>query len=130
MIQSYFGYFVRKASQEEVQWFKVNQNVSGYASDDGFIVISPFTKLSKKEIKSVCINEAIRLFMREYQINPKIKLTRMQTNFFKGTVYENNADEACQSIIARIISGDPSALDYTYHQRALANKIYKLALKN
>jgi hypothetical protein len=130
MIQSYFGYFVRKANQEEVQWFKVNQNVSGYASDDGFIVISPFTKLCKKEIKSVCINEAIRLFMREYQINPKIKLTRMQTNFFKGTVYENNADEACQSIIARIISGDPSALDYTYPQRALANKIYKLALKN
>ena len=130
MIQSYFGYFVRKASQEEVQWFKVNQNVSGYAINDGFIVISPFTKLSKKEIKSVCINEAIRLFMREYQINPKIKLTRMQTNFFKGTVYENNADEACQSIIARIISGDPSALDYTNHQRALANKIYKLALKN
>lgn len=130
MIKSYFGYFLRKATQEEERWFRVNQNVSGYASDDGRIVANPFSMLSEKELEGVCINEAIRLFMREHQINPKIELTKMQIDFFKGTAYEGRVDAARQSVIARIISGDPSALDYTAHQKKVAYEIYKLAVKN
>lgn len=130
MTETYFGYQLRRATNEESLWFGVNRNISGYASDDGCIVINPFSTLSEKELEGVCINEAIRLFMREHQINPKIELTQMQADFFKGTAYENMADAARQTIIARIISGDPSALDYTAHQKKVANEIYKLAVKN
>lgn len=130
MVKNYFGYKQRAACQEESKWFEANTNVSGYASDDGFIVINPFSNLSEKELEGVCINEAIRLFMRENQINPKIELTQMQTDFFKGTAYEGMTNAARQSIIARIISGDPSALDYTAHQKKVANEIYKMVLRN
>lgn len=130
MVKSYFGYKQRAAYQEESKWFEANKNVSGYASDDGYIVINPFSSLNEKEIEGVCINEATRLFMRENQINPKIELTQMQIDFFKGTAYEGMTDAIMQSIIARIISGDPSALDYTDHQKKVANEIYKLALRN
>lgn len=130
MIKSYFGYFPRKATQEEERWFRVNQNISGYASDDGCIVTNPFTVLSEKELEGVCINEAIRLFMREHEINPKIELTQLQSDSFKGTAYEGMSDAARQTIIARIISGDPSALDCTAHQKKVADEIYKMAMKN
>lgn len=130
MVKNYFGYKQRAAYQEELEWFKANENVSGYASDDGHIVLNPFSNLSEKELEGVCMNEAIRLFMRENQINPKIELTQMQADFFKGTTYEGMTDAVKQSIIARIISGDPSALDYTDHQKKVANQIHKLALRN
>ena len=89
MSNSYFGYPLREAAQEELLWFRANLNIAGYACDDGFIVINPFSSLSEREINAVCINEAIRLFMRAYQINPNIELTPMQTSFFKGTAYED-----------------------------------------
>lgn len=130
MVSSHFGYQQREANQEESEWFEANANISGYASDDGYIVINPFSNLSKKELEGVCINEAIRLFMREHEISPKIQLTQLQTDFFKGTAYEGMPDAAKQTIIARIISGDPSALDYTTHQKKVANEIYKMAMKN
>jgi hypothetical protein len=130
MIKSYFGYFSRKPVQEEILWFRENQNITGYASDDGCIVINPFSTLNKKEITSVCINEALRLFMRDHKINPKIKLTKKQTNFFIGTAYEGRIIETKQTIVARIIAGDPSAQDVTPTQRMVANVIYNLALEN
>ncbi len=130
MIKSYFGYFSRKPVQEEILWFKKNQSITGYASDDGFIVINPFSTLNKKEIAAVCINEALRLFMRDHKINPKIKLTKKQTNFFMGTAYEGKIIETKQTIVARIIAGDPSAQDVTLTQRMVANEICRLAVKN
>lgn len=130
MIKSYFGYFSRKPIQEEILWFRENQNITGYASDDGFIVINPFSTLNKKEITSVYINEALRLFMRDHKINPKIKLTKKQINFFVGTAYEGRIIETKQTIVARIIAGDPSAQDVTPTQRMVANEICNLALEN
>jgi hypothetical protein len=130
MANSYFGYSLRRANKEETLWFEANRNISGYASNDRFIVISPFSTLNEKEIEGVCVNEAIRLFMWEHQINPQIELTQKQINYFKGTAYENKDNESKQTIIARIISGDPSALDYTDNQKNVANEIYKLAVKN
>lgn len=115
------------ATSEEVNWFSDNINISGYASDDGYIVLNPFSKLSKREIEGVCINEAIRLFMHEYQITPRIRLTRLQVLFFNGTHYEKKISEIKKTVIARIIAGDPSAQNFTPHQNKIANEIHKLA---
>lgn len=130
MNRSYFGYSTRIANKAEFLWFKSNLNISGYASEDGKIVINPFATLSKDELDAVCINEAIRLFMREHKIEPRIRLTQKQLNFFRGTAYEGNNSELKKTIIARIVSGDPSAQDFTTHQKGVANEIHKLAQQN
>jgi len=129
-MKSYLGYSLREPSKEEILWFIENPNITGYASEDGCIVINPCTTLKKDEIEWVCINEALRLFMRDQKIKPRIRLTKRQLNFFKGTAYEGNLIETKQTIIARIISGDPSAQNITPAQRIAANKIYKLAVEN
>jgi hypothetical protein len=130
MMKSYFGYRLRKANEEEVLWLSKNPSVAGYASDDGYIVINPFSTLNKNEVNSVCINEALRLFMRDHQITPRIKITKKQKNFFMGTAYEGRVIETKQTIVARIIAGDPSAQDVTPTQRMVANEIFKLAVEN
>lgn len=129
MKRSYFGYTIRIANEAEISWFESNLNISGYASDDGKIVINPFTTLCKDELDAVCINEAIRLFMREHKIVPRIRPTKRQLSFFRGTAYEGNNGELKKTIIARIVSGDPSAQDFTPHQKRVANEIQKLAQK-
>jgi hypothetical protein len=130
MIKSYLGYSLREPNQEEVLWFKENPSITGYASDDGCIVVNPYNTLNNDEIEWVCINEALRLFMRDQKIKPRIRLTKKQIKFFIGTAYEGNLVEAKQTIVARIITGDPSAQDITPTQRMAANKIYKLAIEN
>lgn len=129
-MKSYLGYSLREPSQEEILWFRENPSITGYASDDGFIVTNPYTTLNNDEIEWVCINEALRLFMRDQKIKPRIRLTKRQQKFFKGTAYEGNLIETKQTIIARIVSGDPSAQNITPTQRMAANKIYKLAVEN
>ncbi len=130
MKKSYFGYLLRQPFKNENEWFKNNLNIAGYASQDGFIVINPHTKRNLCEIDSVCINEAIRLFMREANITPKIKLTNKQLNFFSGTAYEGNLIEMKKTIISRIIAGDPSAQNFTKAQKEVADTILKMAKKN
>jgi hypothetical protein len=130
MIKSYLGYSLREPNPEEILWFRKNPNITGYASDDGCIVTNPYTTLNKSELEAVCINEAIRLFMREHRIEPKIRLTQKQLNFFRGTAYEGNNSELKKTIISRIVSGDPSAQDFTAHQKRVANEIHKLAQQN
>ena len=130
MKKSYFGYLLRQPYKNENEWFKNNLNIAGYASQDGFIVINPHTKKNLYEIESVCINEAIRLFMRDANITPKIKLTKKQLNFFNGTAYEGNSIEMKKTIISRIIAGDPSAQNFTKVQKEVANTILKMAKKN
>jgi hypothetical protein len=126
---NYFGYQIREPFEEERKWFLNNLQVTAYASDDLFIVINPYTKLNSTEMNSVCINEAIRLFMRENKIVPKISLTKEQKNFFINTPYEGKKVEIRQTIIARIIAKDPSAQNFTKKQFKLANEILNLANK-
>lgn len=130
MKKSFFGYFLRKPIADEIAWFKSNENIAGYASLDGFIVINPYSKLSALEIQSVCRNEAIRLFLRNANIVPRIKLTEKQINFFLKTPYQDNPVEMKKTIIARIIANDPSAQDYTKKQKSVADTILKMAQQN
>ncbi len=124
---NYFGYQIRKPFDEEKKWFFKNLHIAAYASDDFFIVINPYTKLNQTEINSVCINEGLRLFMREKNIVPKISLTKKQKEFFMNTPYEGKKVEIRQTIIARIISKDPSAQNFTKKQFKVANQILNLA---
>jgi len=114
---------VRRPYPSELGYFKTNKDVSGMATIDGKIILNPFSNLSTKEQESVIKNERVRLWMRSNNITPDFKLTEKQRTFFLNTPYAENEDAMKQSIVARIISGDPSAMDATVEQNEWAKRI-------
>jgi hypothetical protein len=125
--QKYFGYEVRGAYQSEDEFFKKNPNVAGMAAEDGRIVLNPYSKNSPQEQASVAKNEAIRLWMRDQKLQPKFNLTDAQKKQFEGTEYGKPSNElhAKHTIIARILTGDPSAKDATPMQKKWAKSVMK-----
>jgi hypothetical protein len=118
---SYYG--IRDPFPGELDYFKKNPTVSGMATEDNKIILNPFAALKPEEFQSVAENEAIRLFLKQKGIVPDFTLTKDQTKFFKGTEYEKNTEEAKKTLLARILTGDPSAQATTKEQRDFADKI-------
>lgn len=114
--------FRKKLFEGEQNFFKQNPKVAGMAAEDNSIILNPFSKLSPSEQKSVAVNEALRLYMRNNNFKPNLNLTQEQKNTFKGTAYENSP-EAKSTIVSRILSGDPSAGQTTLRQRKEANRL-------
>jgi len=77
-------------------------------TEDNKVIINPYSKLSDKEKQKVIENETIRLGFKTNNIVPNIEVTKEQREFFKGTPYESNEDAMKQTIVARIMTGDPS----------------------
>jgi hypothetical protein len=61
--------------------------------------------------------------MRQNEISPNFDLTGSQQKMFAGTEYEKDPVSAKQSILARILSNDPSAKDATLDQTLEAQKL-------
>jgi hypothetical protein len=117
-----FGKKIRsKLFPGEDKFFKERPEVAGMAAEDGSVILNPYSSLSKKELSAVAQNEALRLKMRDDDFDPKFDLTEDQLKFFKGTEYEKNPKAMRQTILARIYSGDPSAMA-TEDQRAALKK--------
>ena len=95
------------------------------AAEDGKIVMNPYSKLSDGEKKAVAENEGLRLWMRENDFNPTFTVTPKQRESFKGTEYgkPENENFLKQTILARILTGDKSAGDYTEEQASWAEKL-------
>lgn len=125
-----FGYNIRKdLYPNEIVFFKNNPTVSGMAAEDGNIVLNPYSKLSEKELRSVTINEAVRLFMRNRNINPSFNMTTDQVRYFKNSPYGSDFNAMRQSIVGRIISGDPS-INPTEEQLLFSKGIAKQLWQN
>jgi hypothetical protein len=120
-----YGYPVRPPYQSENEYFSKNRNVGGMAADDGAITLNPYSPLSAAELESVARNEAARLYMREQGSNFDFELTPQQKQMFAGTPYgaPGNESHAKASIIARALSGDPSAGELTPEQQAWVSRI-------
>jgi hypothetical protein len=117
-----FGKKIRsKLFHGEDKFFKERPEVAGMAAEDGSVILNPYSSLSKKELSAVAQNEALRLKMRDDDFDPNFDLTKDQLKFFKGTEYEKNPKAMRQTILARIYSGDPSAMA-TEDQRAALKK--------
>lgn len=115
-----FGYEIReKLFPGEDEYFKTHENVAGMAAEDGQIILNPYSKLSKQELGLVALNEALRLKMRDDDFDPQFQITSDQVSLFKGTAYEKNPKAMRQTILARIYSGDPSALATPQQKKAL-----------
>lgn len=121
--ESYYGYSTREPSQSERDFFNKNPNVAGMASEDGRIVLNPQSKLGPTERSAVARNEAARLWMRDNKVTPSFALTPDQKKKFEGTPYAKDEAALKQTIVARIISGDPSAGNVTPEQRQFSESI-------
>jgi len=123
----------REPEKGELEFFKKRPEVAGMATEDNKIILNPFSKNSPAEQQAVAQNEALRLFMKQQGTNPEFKLTDEQNKFFKGTEYEKDQAAAKQTILARILTGDPSAKNATPEQikaaQALGASIQQLAPK-
>lgn len=121
------GYPVRgQLYQGEDAYFKANPQVTGMAAEDGAVILNPYSTLKPEEQRAVAFNEALRLHMREGKIEPRITVTPEQDAYFKGTPYERADLEKRQTIIARILSGDPS-IKPTPEQAKEADRIKRVA---
>ncbi len=121
--QSVFGYAVRQPYQSEDAFFLLNPNTTGMAAEDGRIVLNPYSGLKYEQQLAVAKNEAIRLFMRESQIDPQFKVTSEQMKSFQGTAYATNEPALRQTLVSRILTNDPSAGNVTDEQRKAAQSI-------
>lgn len=114
---------MRTPYKSELTFFKERPEVAGMATEDNKIILNPFSTLSPQEKMAVAKNEALRIYMRQNEINPNFDLTGSQQKMFAGTEYEKDPISAKQSILARILSGDPSAKDATLDQTLEAQKL-------
>ena len=118
MPDSYFGYQVRSPYQSENAYFRKNPTVSGMATKDSKIIFNPYAK--GVNFNAVGINEGARLWMRENKVNPTFPLTDEQVKLFKDTPYAKDESAMRHTILARIISGDPSVGEISPAQRRWA----------
>ncbi len=124
-----YGYKVREPFDSERAFFKKDPTVAGYASEDGRIVLNPYSDPDMVDMRGVAMNEASRLYLRESKTPLNFKLTPRQMQSFKGTPYEGNTQAQMETLIGRIISKDPSVRDVTPEQRQWADVIHMELLK-
>lgn len=121
--EEYLGYKVRKQLYPgEDAYFAQNPTVTGMAAEDGRIIFNPHSAANVNRA-AVGKNEAVRLWMRETEYKPDFELTAEQKRAFKGTEYERNPEALKGSILARILSGDPSAGNVTPEQLKAAERV-------
>ena len=113
----------RDPYEGELAFFKKKPTVAGMATDDNKIILNPFSKNTPEEQQAVAKNEALRLFMKKTNFTSEFDLTNDQKEFFKGTAYANNPEAARQTILARILTGDPSAKTATPEQIKAAQEL-------
>lgn len=125
MDDSVFGYKIRKPFSGEDAFFAKNAHVGGMAGEDGQIVLNPYSKLKPEELQSVAKNEAIRLHLRDKKTPLSFGVTEKQKSSFAGTDYgkPENENFLRQTLLARILTGDPSAMDVTQEQRTAAKAL-------
>ena len=104
---------VREPYESELEFFQKNPNVSGMATEDGKVILNPYSELSDQEREAVVLNERARLAIRAGLVPPpNFVLTPEQTAFFSrinnGRPYGNPQDIK-ETVAARILTGDPSA---------------------
>jgi hypothetical protein len=107
----------------ELEYFKKNPKTTGMAADDDMVILNPYSTLKDNEKQAVLMNEAARVHMRKGNVDPpRYDLTPEQTEAFKS-YGGGDPDAMRQTLAARILSGDPSALNATPEQQEYAQQL-------
>lgn len=120
-----WGYKVREPFDSEREFFRKDPTVAGMAADDDRIVLNPYSDAKQVDMQRVARNEAARLYMRETMPNLEFDVTPEQARAFRGTAYGEDRYALKETLIGRIIAGDPSAGKATPEQQAWAKRIQK-----
>lgn len=112
---------LREPWAAESKFFKANLHISGLAADDDAVVLNPYAPLTARERESVALNEAARIFMRRHAFcRPDFSLTAEQERAL-GEYGPMQAKR--ETIAARLLSGDPSALTATQKQLEFVDRL-------
>jgi hypothetical protein len=114
---------LREPYDSELEFFRKNPGTSGMMTEDKKVILNPYSGLSEREQKAVYENEALRLFMQENEVSPRFDVTDEQRETFRGTPYADDELNMRRTLIARILSGDPSAGNATREQLEAAKQI-------
>lgn len=114
---------VREPYKGEDSYFKKNPKVGGMMTEDNMIILNPYSSLTPEQKNAVALNEAIRLVIKKSNFPIDFELTDSQKEFFKGTEYEKNQEEAKKSILARILTNDSSVQTPSEEQLSIANSL-------
>jgi hypothetical protein len=120
------NYPIRPATVSERKWFTKNPRIAGYAAPDNAVVFNPDLSHKTSVRRSIYINEAVRIFLREHRIVPRVSITKAQLVRFRGTAYEHNMSALRQTLIARIVAGDRSASRITPEQIGYATALSQI----
>lgn len=112
---------MRDPYESELSYFRENKHVAGMATSDNRVILNPYSDLSPEEKQAVALNEKARVFMRVSGVRPDFSLTDEQRAAFSGYGSEQDIRE---TIVGRIISGDPSAADVTDEQRKWVEGVF------
>ena len=128
MAESIYGYEIRKPMGGEDTYFRAQRNVAGMAAEDGKIVLNPYSPNTKKQQMLVAKNEAIRLWLRDNEVDLDFDVTPDQVSSFAGTAYEKpeNREHLKATLVARWLTGDSSAGAPTQIQQSWADHVKKL----
>lgn len=121
--QGILGFGYRPPYQTENAFFAANPHVGGMASEDARIVMNPHSTLKPEERQAVAHNEAMRLWMQQNNFSPDFQITPEQQQSFQGTAYGSDPAALRRTLLARMLTGDPSAGQQTFEQNTWANRL-------
>ena len=124
------------AAESELEFFRKNPHVAGYAAEDNVVVVNPFKQMTPEERRAVIELESARIFMRQnYAARPtreSFPLTEQQRQTFGpgGTLqYRPHPAPADpeqsirETIASRMLVGDPSAGTNTQAQEKFLEEL-------
>jgi hypothetical protein len=124
-VEKTYSYSLReKLYPGEDEYFKAHPEVGGMAAEDNQVIINPYSPLSNEEKNAIRMNETARLAMRNGYARPTFDLTPEQQESFKN--YSTDIQDQKETVIGRILSGDPSAKNVTPEQKKYAEELQKV----
>lgn len=123
-------YPLAEPTQGERQFFAANPQVAGYAAPPTAVQPKRVVVLNPSSPPAwgptVHANEGIRHWLWESGTQPQFEVTPTQKVLMGGyqnKAYSQNPDAAKQTIVARLLTADPSLSPYTAEQRAEGQRI-------
>ncbi len=100
------GVPLRETRPSEEDFFRNRPDIAGMATDDGAVVLNPYSPLSEKEMDAVALNEAARVIMSTHvNLRPSFALTPEHEAAFANY---GPPEFIKATVAARILSGVPA----------------------
>ncbi len=116
----------RDPNPTELEWFRANPNIGGYAAPDDMIVVNPYNRLTPRENEALIRNESARIFMRRNpSARPSFSLTEEQAQMpYPAYDPPSRPEQSIRETVAgRMLSGDPSAGAVTDEQKLFLEEL-------